>query len=158
MSKKKKLGIFLIIVGVVLILFILFWNSKNQTRIESIPALSTGETAAVATVKPIDPAVPQKEIPVLGVGKVSRHTKDFINQKVRIAGYLIRKEAAYAIISDENYGPLGYYDLPVSGVGFDTILSKHKYILEGTLVLGKIKAINGNPYRLQLSSLPTLVK
>jgi hypothetical protein len=147
MKLHKKIVIYLIIIiALLLFLFILSNHSASQTP-RSISAPAKTISASLITNQPI-----------LAVGKVSRHVKNFINKRVRIQGYLAKKESTYVIVSDETAGLLGYYDLPISGTSFQAIKPGIKYILEGTLLLGKIKAVNGNLYRLELSTAPIPTK
>jgi outer membrane protein assembly factor BamB len=90
------------------------------------------------------------------IGTVSRHASNYINQTVRLSGYVIAIKNGYAIFSDEAQGTVGYYDLPVSGTGIDTVQLRQKYILDGTLIKGGLTAVNNNPYHLALSTPPQL--
>src|SRR5579872_245134 len=90
----------------------------------------------------------------VSIGSVTRHDQNFINQEVKIQGYLLKTEVGYDIFSDEAAGPIGIYDLPVTGQGVDTIVTGQKYILEGQFVSGGLVSSNGNPNHLQLSGPP----
>ncbi|MDE2311687.1 MAG: PQQ-binding-like beta-propeller repeat protein [Patescibacteria group bacterium] len=97
----------------------------------------------------IIPAVPSV---TYTVGQVSRHAIDFVNQNVSIAGYVLRQENGYAIISDEASGSLGPYDLPIRGVGVSGLAVGKKYTFVGTLTQGGLDAVNHNSFHLELSA------
>ncbi len=90
------------------------------------------------------------------IGQVTRHASDFVGQNVRVEGYLIKKEAGYLIFSDEATGAISSFDLPIVGLGIDTIKSGPKYVLDGKFVEGGLQSSNKNPYHLELSSSPKL--
>jgi hypothetical protein len=56
--------------------------------------------------------------------------------------------------SDESSGNIGYYDLPVSGMGLDSIKSGRKYILEDKFTKSTTMASNGSPFVLELTNPP----
>lgn len=110
---------------------------------------STSGTVATAQASPIpNPSTLQT------IGQVTRHASQFVNQTVRLQGYLIKKENGYLIFSDEPNGAISSYDLPVVGPGIDAVLFNQKYVLEGKFVYGGLKSSNGNLYHLELTSAP----
>ncbi len=122
-------------------LFVFF--SSKTTAVSSIQ-----KSASLPLVAPSAP---------LKVGAVTWHTKNFVNKEVKIVGFVLKKEKGYIIFSDEATGLITKGDLPVTGAGVDTMVLKHKYILQGKFLYGGLKASNGNLYHLELSGLPTLV-
>ena len=96
--------------------------------------------------------------PLSSVGQITRHSANFINQQIRIQGYVLKKENGYIIFSDEANGTIGQYDLPVTGLGVDSMQSKQKYELQGLFLDHGLTASNHNQNHLELSSLPTLIK
>ena len=118
------------------------------------PQVTKLQPAQVAT--PVPPPVS----PVLTlhtVGQITWHAKPFVNQKIRIQGYLIRSEKNYILFSDESSGPITLHDLPVVGTGVETIQPGKKYILEGIFLDTGLQASNGNPDHLELTTLPQQV-
>lgn len=93
-------------------------------------------------------------VPLRGIGQVTRHVAGFIGTAIRVQGYMLALEKTYAIFSDESGGPIGVYDLPVSGPGVGDLHFKQKYILLGTFVYGGLQASNQNAYHLELSQPP----
>ncbi|MCL5009141.1 MAG: hypothetical protein M1400_02235 [Patescibacteria group bacterium] len=94
-------------------------------------------------------------LPVSNIGSVSRQAQNFVDKKVAVEGYVLQQDNGYAIFSDEAAGKLGPYDLPVLGAGVTNLPLKQKYILEGVVKYGGLKASNGNPYHLELSVQPS---
>ncbi len=88
------------------------------------------------------------------VGHVTWHPQGFVNQPVRIVGYLLRREVGYLLFSDENHGPVTLHDLPVTGSGLDLVAFGPKYLLSGVFLPSGLVASNKNPYHLQLTSPP----
>jgi hypothetical protein len=93
----------------------------------------------------------------LRVGAVSRHVSGFIDKQVTISGYIFSKQNGYAILSDENGGNLGLYDLPVTGFGVENLSTSPKYIFTGVLKYKGLTAVNKNDYHLELSQSPTAI-
>ncbi len=91
--------------------------------------------------------------PVLKIGQVSRHPKNYVNQSVTATGYVLLKQNGYAIFSDEATGSIGPYDLPVSGVGVDSLTLKGKYTLQGILKYKGLAASNHNLYHLETTNI-----
>ncbi len=92
------------------------------------------------------------------IGQITWHAKDFLNQTVKIQGYLLKKETGYVIFSDEAAGPITSHDLPVVGSGTGKLQFKQKYILEGKFVAGGLQASNNNPNHLELLNMSQSVK
>ncbi len=92
------------------------------------------------------------------IGTVSRHAQNFVNKNVRVEGYALAIKDGYAIFSDESTGPIGYYDLPVTGPGVNSLQTKQKYLLNGILIYKGLNASNNNPYHLELSNPPETLK
>lgn len=92
------------------------------------------------------------------IGAVTRHAQNFVNQQVRVQGYLLKRENGYDIFSDEPTGALGSFDLPVIGTGLDTVDFNQEYILQGSFTSGGFNSINGNPNHLELSVPPQVVQ
>ncbi len=90
------------------------------------------------------------------VGEVTRHVQSFVGQTVLLRGYLLKKESGYVIFSDEATGSMSNFDLPVTGQGIDLIQPNQAYLVQGVFLGQGLTASNGNPYHLELSSLPTL--
>lgn len=88
------------------------------------------------------------------IGQVTRHARGFIGEHVRLQGYLLKREKGYLLFSDEAGGPIGRYDLPVTGSGLEAVILKQKYILEGTFLDHVPVASNGNPDHVELSAPP----
>lgn len=90
------------------------------------------------------------------IGSITHQASNFLNQTVKVQGYLLKKENGYAIFSDEPSGAISQYDLPVVGTGVDTVVPNKKYILEGRFVAGGLQSSNGNLNHLELTSPPQL--
>ncbi len=94
------------------------------------------------------------DLPASTIGKITRHAQNFINQNIKVQGYLIKRETGYIIISDEASGAISRYDLPVIGPGIDTVQPDKKYIFQGTFLdQGRVFS-NNNPDHLELSQPP----
>lgn len=130
-------------------------NTAGQLNIpDGVDIIPTDHIAGGQTGAQNAPSQAQSSLPTLTVGAVSRHASTYLNQEVKIQGYVLSKQQGYVIFSDEPTGAIGYYDLPVAGLGVGDMLSGTKYLLDGTLVPSTLGAINKNPYELQLLSLP----
>ncbi|GAC1413922.1 MAG: hypothetical protein NVSMB66_6640 [Candidatus Doudnabacteria bacterium] len=101
-------------------------------------------------------ADPFASLPFLRIGKVSRHPNNYLNQNVKLSGYIISAQKGYTIFSDEASGQLGYFDLPVVGPGLDNLATGKRYVLEGNFVKSNQTFVNKNPYNLVLSTGPAL--
>lgn len=97
------------------------------------------------------------QLPIHSIGSVTRHAGDFLNQTVRVQGYVLKKESGYVIFSDEASGSITSYDLPVAGSGTESLQFNQKYALIGKFVHGGLQSSNQNPYHLDLSNQPELV-
>ncbi len=106
------------------------------------------------TDKPKIVPSPTATLPLHTIGQVTRHANRFAGQNVKVAGYLIKKEAGYLIFSDETVGAISSFDLPVIGAGIDIVKSGQKYTLEGAFIYGGLKSSNKNLYHLELSNIP----
>jgi hypothetical protein len=95
--------------------------------------------------------------PIHTVGEVTRHAAQFVGQSVLIRGYLLKKESGYIIFSDESTGSISSFDLPITGQGIDLIQPKQSYLVRGIFLDHGLKASNGSPNHLELSSTPTTV-
>ena len=91
-----------------------------------------------------------QKLPLHTIGQVTRHAKDFVGQKVRVEGYLIKKEKGYLIFSDESKGAISSFDLPVTGSGLEAVKSGQKYILEGQFIKSSLSSSNKNLHHLKL--------
>ena len=100
--------------------------------------------ASEATVPPI----------VHKVGAVTWHAKTYAAQIVSVRGYVLALQDGYLLFSDEPTGAISAHDLPVEGPGTGTMVLKGKYVLVGRFVAGGLKASNGNPYHLELTTPP----
>lgn len=116
------------------------------------------QAPASKTAQAQKPNLPVQVLPLHTVGQITRHAAGFINQKVRMQGYLLKKESGYIIFSDEPGGGINQYDLPVVGPGIETIQPKHKYELQGTFLDHGLKANNGNLDHLELLITPKLIQ
>jgi hypothetical protein len=129
--------------------------NKPQTTIKSqVPVVALD-------FKPVQSPKPNPPTPVLPlhtVGQITRHTAGFINQQVRIQGYLLKKEADYIIFSDESGGAISQYDLPVVGSGIEIIQPNRKYELRGIFLDHGLNASNGSPNHLELLITPQLIR
>ncbi len=92
------------------------------------------------------------------VGQVTRHAAGFIKQRVRVQGYMLKKENGYIIFSDEAVGAINQYDMPVKGLGIETVEPKHKYALKGLFLNTGLSASNHNPNHLELEIVPKLIQ
>ena len=92
------------------------------------------------------------------IGSVTRHSNNFLNQLVKLQGYLLKKEDGYAIFSDEALGTISSFDLPLTGAGIDSVQYGQKYILQGKFVSGGLQSSNNSPNHLELSNPPQAVK
>jgi hypothetical protein len=91
--------------------------------------------------------------PVLSIGEVSRHPRNYVNKSVTMTGYVLEQQNGYAIFSDESSGKVGVYDLPVSGSGVGGLALKQKYIMQGILKYKGLVASNHNLYHLELTKI-----
>lgn len=91
---------------------------------------------------------------VQSIGQVTRHAADYLGKAVAVAGYLLKKESGYIIISDEAFGAISQYDLPTVGPGIDSVAAGTKYIFRGTFLGSGLSASNGSPNHLELSEPP----
>ncbi len=125
-------------------------NGENQLNgPDGVDIIMRGPSAvqAPAVLTPPTPAAAP-----LSIGAVSRHPQDFSGKEVAVSGYVLAKEGTYDILSDEKGGTIGYYDLPVSGPGVQTIQPKVKYVFTGILKKGRLGSLTKNPYHLELSA------
>ncbi len=98
-----------------------------------------------------------QNLPLHTIGQVTRYASNFVKQNIKVAGYLIKKETGYLIFSDEATGVISSFDLPVTGLGIDTVKFGQKYILEGTFMYGGLHSSNNNPYHLELLDVPQTI-
>jgi len=92
------------------------------------------------------------------IGQITWHPQRFLNQTVRVQGYLLKEEVGYAIFSDEPAGAITKHDLPVIGNDVDNAKPRQKYILQGKFLSKGLKSTNRNPYHLKLFTTPQRVK
>ena len=102
------------------------------------------------------PPATASPLPLHTVGQVTRHASGFIGQEVRLAGYLIKKESSYIIISDETTGTMSNFDLPVTGSGISAVQSGKKYIFQGMFLNQGLVSSNQSPTHLELTQVPVL--
>ncbi len=93
-------------------------------------------------------------LPLNTIGSVTHHPSNFLNQTVKVQGYMLKRVNGYAIFSDESSGIITSYDLPVIGSGIDSVQYSQKYILEGQFVSGGLQSSNQNLNHLELSKPP----
>jgi len=111
---------------------------------------TSSSPADTTTPNPTNTGTPSPSLPLYTIGQVTRHASNFVNQNVKVSGYLIKRETGYLIFSDESGGAISSYDLPVTGSGIETVQPKQKYILEGKFVKGGLRSSNHNLYHLEL--------
>jgi hypothetical protein len=117
------------------------------------------QTQALQTTKSPSPTPGTlPPLPLHTVGQISRHASNFLNQEVRMQGYMLKKEPGYILFSDEPDGSIGRFDLPIMGAGIEAMKPGLKYELRGTFLGSGLKASNGNPDHLKLSKFPESVK
>lgn len=88
------------------------------------------------------------------VGRVTWHPTGYVGKLLAMKGYLLKVEDGYVLFSDEAGGDISAHDLPVNGVGFDTMKPNTLYLLHGKFLKGGLIASNGNPYHLELTEAP----
>lgn len=103
-------------------------------------------------------ATPAFALPIHRVGHVTWHPTRYAGKVVEMKGYLLRREKGYLIFSDEPGGRISSHDLPVSGRGIDSIKGRHEYLITGRFVKGGLHASNHNPYHLELTAPPKVLK
>lgn len=92
------------------------------------------------------------------IGAVTRHSAPFIGHTLLLKGYLVKRERDYLIFSDENGGPIGRYDLPVTGSGLSLVKPGRQYALEGRFLDRGLASANRNPDHFELSKPPEPVQ
>ncbi len=92
------------------------------------------------------------------VGEVTWHAQTFVDKDVTIVGFVLAREKGYVFVSDERTGRVSVHDLPVTGAGIDQLRPAVKYTLQGKLLSHGLKAKNGSPYHLELTSPPEEMK
>ena len=91
------------------------------------------------------------------VGRVTWHPTGYVGKVLAMKGYVLKAEDGYVLFSDEAGGAISAHDLPVNGVGFDTMKMGTLYLLHGTFLKGGLTASNGNPYHLELTEAPQIL-
>ncbi len=94
--------------------------------------------------------------PVLSIGQVTWHPKDFLGHNVRLQGYVLKKDSDSPIFSDEAVGALHKRDLAVTGFGLDKLKTHQRYLLEGVLTQSATKQAP-TFYRLELVEPPQAI-
>ncbi len=140
-------------VAVLLSLFLYFLSVNQPVKTVTLSDTPTVSFKIVAISEPT-----LSPIPLHGIGQVTRHVSGFVGTIVRVQGYMLASEKTYAIFSDETGGAIGVYDLPVAGLGVEGLNFRQKYILQGQLIYGGLKASNHNKYHLELSTPPQPTK
>ncbi len=105
--------------------------------------------AAATSTTPAESSTPYT------VGTVTRNPAPYVGTSLTIQGYLLQKDTGYDIFSDEPTGPVGPYDLPVTGPLLDSLRSGVLYTLNGTFLDQGLIASNGNPDHFEVTSVTT---
>ncbi|HEX9503670.1 MAG TPA: hypothetical protein VF974_05110 [Patescibacteria group bacterium] len=135
---------------------LLLASACNKPKNSVIQTPPSTPAVIVPAKQPMKEALP---LPALHtVGQVTWHAGGFINQRVRVRGYLLKTEKGYILFSDESSGPITLHDLPVTGVGIENMKTKLKYELVGTFLDHGLTASNKSPNHLELETPSTQVK
>jgi len=137
----------ILLLGIVALIVIIYFGNVHQQP--SLPTTTLKPAPSIG--HPLPAPAPKEVLALHTVGQVTWHAKDFVGKNVRIQGYMIKREAAYVIFSDEATGNVTSHDLPITGKGIGIFKPKQKYIIEGKLVYQGLEASNHNPYHLELS-------
>ena len=127
--------------------------SKLQPTRRAALLCLCGAMSAIAATRPA-----MADEVVHKVGKVTWHPDGYVGKVIALKGYLLVRDKGYVLFSDEASGAVSAHDLPVSGVGYDTMLPDTEYLLHGTFVKGGLTASNGNPYHLELTEAPVEIQ
>ncbi len=88
------------------------------------------------------------------IGTVTRHASQYVGKHMSVRGFVLKKETGYVILSDEAAGSISKYDLPVSGIGEETMQTGAEYRIEGIFLDTGLVASNGNPDHVLLDKAP----
>lgn len=92
--------------------------------------------------------------PVHRIGAVTWHPKRYAGKILDLVGYPLVRHDGYVLFSDEAQGAVSAHDLPVTGNDLGKLKLHRRYRIQGKFIHGGLKASNGNPYHLQLTTLP----
>ncbi len=136
--RKKNVAIIIAIVGVAVL--VTMARDPMKTAINNSSPISGNS----ANTQP-------KQSPVYTVGELTWRAKQYLNQSVRVRGYLLKKEVGYNIFSDEKSGSMTAHDLSVTGAGISTMQLEHAYTLGGVFVVNS--SLNSTLYALKISEI-----
>src|SRR5258708_37304141 len=98
---------------------LLLASACNKPKNPVIQTPPSTPAVIVPAKQPMKEALP---LPALHTGgQVSWHPGGFINQRVRVRGYLLKTEKGYILFSDESSRPITLHDLPVTVVGMQNL-------------------------------------
>ncbi len=163
---KHTYYFFISITIVLVILAVVFYFFQRPSALNlaksvnlATPVPSPTPTLSVSlTLTAVSAATPIPQLTIHTIGQITHHAQNFVNQTLKMQGYLLAIRDGYDIFSDESGGAINPFDLPIRGLGIATVTFKKKYQLYGKFLFGGLTASNNNQYHLELLAPPQLVK